>query len=141
MNNMTSKEETPVGSIYYDGLCLLCSREIEHYRKQKGSDRFQFIDITSPGFDAGLYGLDPFKVHRVMHVRDTSGNLKTGVEAFRAIWKELPRYQFLYRLTDNKIAGALMQIGYSGFAQIRPYLPRKKANCETSPYCDLKEHS
>lgn len=126
------------GSIFYDGLCVLCSREINHYRNQKGSDRFEFLDITALEFDATKHGVDPRAVHKVMHVRDTSGHLFTGPDAFRAIWKELPKYQFLYRWTDNQIARRLMSIGYAGFVRIRPYLPRKKADCATSPYCELK---
>jgi|GEM_PF-4314637 len=73
-----------------------------------------------------------------MHVKNPSGLLHKGPEAFRAIWKQLPKYQFLYRWTDNSITQRLMSIGYTGFVRIRPYLTRKKVDCATSPYCDLK---
>jgi predicted DCC family thiol-disulfide oxidoreductase YuxK len=142
MNYMNTQAETTMdtnkGAIFYDGLCVLCSREIEHYRKQAGSEAFNFIDITSPDFTPEAYGVDPHAVHKVMHVKDTTGQLHTGVDAFRAIWKELPKYKFLYRWTNNKAAQFFMKLGYSGFVSIRPYLPRKKVNCETSPYCDIK---
>ncbi len=131
-----SQDQKNKSVIFYDGLCIVCSREIDHYRKQTGSDKFIFLDITEASFDAASHGVDPFKVHKVMHVKDNNGRLYTGAEAFRAIWKELPKYQFLYRWTDNALVKSLMAIGYAGFATIRPYLPRKKANCETSPYCD-----
>lgn len=132
-----SSNNSIYGSIFYDGLCVLCSREIEHYRRQVGSERFEFIDITTPDFDPAIHNVDPAAVHKFMHVKDPAGQLHTGVEAFRAIWKELPRYNFLYRWTDNKLAQRLMKIGYSVFVQIRPYLPRKKDDCNKSPYCDL----
>lgn len=138
---MKPQDKAKQGSIFFDGLCVLCSAEIEHYRKQKGSERFEFVDITAPNFDPSAHGLDPYAVHKFMHVKDTNGRLQVGVEAFRAIWKELPRYQFLYRMTDNRIAHSIMELGYTGFVRIRPYLPRKKADCEDSPYCESVQKS
>jgi predicted DCC family thiol-disulfide oxidoreductase YuxK len=139
MNNMKNQDVASQGVIFYDGLCVLCSREIEHYRNQVGSERFNFIDITHADFDPSKHGVDPYAVHKYMHVKNPDGELHTGVEAFRTIWKELPKYQFLHRWTDNSFAQFFMKLGYSGFVYIRPYLPRKKANCETSPYCEIKK--
>ncbi len=126
------------GTIYFDGLCLACSTEINHYRKLSGADNFIFVDITEPSFQPELHGIDPLKVHKVMHVRDKDGNLHQGVDAFRAIWCEIPRYQFLYRLSKKKFVRTVLNIGYSGFSYIRPYLPRKKEKCSDSPYCEIK---
>ncbi len=133
-----SQNEIRKGVIYYDGLCKACSLEINHYRKQKGAEFFNFVNITTSDFEPQNHGLDPFKVHKVMHVRDRNGNLKEGVDAFRAIWNELPRYRFLVRLSDYRAVRAILELGYRGFIQIRPYLPRRKAeDCSASPYCDL----
>jgi predicted DCC family thiol-disulfide oxidoreductase YuxK len=127
------------GAIFFDGLCVACSTEINHYRKLKGSESFRFIDITDASFKAEDYGIDPQKAHRVMHVQDTQGQMHEGVDAFRAIWKELPKYQFLYRLSERRAVRALLEIGYKGFVIIRPYLPRRKADCSESPYCEIKK--
>ena len=126
------------GIVYYDGLCLACSTEINHYRKQAGSENFIFLDITDSDFKAEVHGIDPQFVHKVMHVRDPAGKLHQGVDAFRAIWRELPRYQFLYRLSERKPFRALLQFGYNAFVKIRPYMPRKKQACSDSPYCEMK---
>lgn len=135
MNYMETK-----GQIFYDGLCRACSLEIDHYRKLEGSSRFEFTDITLPGFDASAFGLDPFKVHKVMHVKSPDGKMNQGVDAFIAIWKELPRYQWLARLAKNPVVRATLELGYQGFVIIRPYLPRKKAqDCSASPYCEIKK--
>lgn len=122
--------------VYFDGLCPLCSREIDHYRKQKGSGEIQFVDITAPEFDADKLGLDPIRVHREMHVRKTDGSLAIGVDAFIAIWEKLPRYHFAAKLGKKAIPHALLSAGYFLFARVRPYLPRKKAGCGASPYCE-----
>lgn len=124
--------------VYYDGLCILCSKEIEHYRHQTGSESIEFIDITSAHFDASAEGLDPFLVHKVMHVRVPSGELKTGVDAFIAIWDQLPRYQWVAKFAQKKSVRGLLTIGYQGFVILRPYLPRRSQGCENSPYCETR---
>lgn len=139
--NNTNHTKANSGAIFFDGLCILCSREIEHYRKQAGSENFSFIDITDASFDPEAHGVDPFAVHKVMHVKDRNGKLYTGVEAFRAIWKELPRYRFLHSWTRHEFVKSVMKLGYNGFVRIRPILPRRKANCDASPYCETKHRN
>ncbi len=132
--------ESKQGAVYYDGLCLACSAEIGHYRKLPGSSAFEFVDITAPEFDAGSHGLNPRDVHNVMHVRDADGVLHRGVDAFRAIWKELPRYHFLFKLSDTAAVRPLLDLGYKAFSIARPYLPRRKAaDCVASPYCEVSK--
>ena len=133
--------KSELGTIYYDGLCIACSTEINHYRKQAGSENFKFIDITDPQFRPEDHGIDPFLAHKFMHVRDPKGKLHQGVDAFRAIWQELPKYRFLYQLSEKAWIRSILEIGYNGFVKIRPYLPRKKADCSASPYCEIKHDS
>jgi predicted DCC family thiol-disulfide oxidoreductase YuxK len=121
--------------VYFDGLCQLCSREVSHYSKQLGSENIQFVDITHPDFDASKLGLDPIRVNQKMHVRKINGELAVGVDGFITIWETLPRYHYLARLIKMKVPHALLTLGYSIFARYRHYLPRKKSNCSTSPYC------
>lgn len=132
--------ESPKGTIYFDGLCVACSTEINHYRKQKGSEKFSFLDITNSEFQPEAHGIDPYLVHKVMHVRDPQGQLHQGVDAFRAIWRELPRYHFLYRLSERPSIRKLLELGYGAFVHLRPYLPRRRKECADSPYCDLKNN-
>ena len=124
--------------IYYDGLCHLCSREIDHYRKVKGSENLEFVDITADGFNAQDHGLDPKAVHQVMHVRDTNGQVATAVEAFLVIWRALPSYQWAARLVALWPVKGVALVGYHAFARIRPYLPKRKRGkmCSLSPHCD-----
>lgn len=127
-------------TVYFDGLCPLCSREIDHYRKARGSDHLRFIDITHAGFDAAKEGVDPVQVHQVMHVRDQNGKLATGVDAFIEIWKVLPGYNWAARLANRTVPRGLLTVGYYIFAKIRPYLPRKTADCSASPFCGIPKN-
>ena len=125
------------GAIYFDGLCMACSAEINHYRRLPGSEAFDFVDITARNFSPEAHGLDPKAVHKVMHVKDINGKLHTGVEAFRVIWQQIPRYQFLARWSKKGMLRHALNFGYEFFVKVRPYLPRRKADCSASPYCEL----
>jgi predicted DCC family thiol-disulfide oxidoreductase YuxK len=137
MNHMNSVQN-PLLTVYFDGLCRLCSAEIEHYRHQAGADRIHFLDITGPDFDAAREGVDGKEVHQVMHVRRADGTLATRVDAFIEIWKCLPKFNWAARAATFAPVRAALELGYSGFARIRPYLPRKTRECADSPYCELK---
>lgn len=128
--------------LFYDGLCRLCSAEIEQYRKTPGSNQIEFIDITQAAFQAESFSLDPGAVHRHIHVRTENGSVFTGVEAFFEIWKLLPKYRFLQKTLDRPLLLPILKKGYDAFARIRPYLPRKQssnpgADCSASPYCKI----
>lgn len=128
-------------TVYFDGLCVVCSREIDHYRKSRGAGRIDFVDICGVDFDPVAHGLDPFAVHRVMHVKRPDGSLATRVDAFIAIWETLPGYRWLARMARFPLIRPVLEVGYDAFVAIRPYLPRRKASaaqCDTSPYCDVR---
>jgi predicted DCC family thiol-disulfide oxidoreductase YuxK len=132
-------EASQKGKIFFDGLCVACSLEIQHYQKLDQGKAFDYIDITHPLFKAEEFGLDPFLVHKRMHVQDSQGIMHEGVSAFVAIWKKIPRYGFLARLAERRLVRGILQVGYNGFVVVRPYLPRRKqVDCSASPYCELK---
>lgn len=122
--------------VYYDGLCVICSAEINHYRKMQGSDKINFIDITRPDFDPVKEGLNPKLVHKELHAKDRNEVLHIGVDAFILIWSNLNKLNWLAKAAKSKIINSFLKANYSLFVKIRPYLPRK--NCETSPYCETR---
>lgn len=73
-----SSQEQHQLSVYYDGLCYLCSFEISHYRSMKGAERIRWIDITSEAFDAVRENVDPFEVHETLHAKDSQGHIHKG---------------------------------------------------------------
>ncbi len=121
-------------SVYYDGLCHLCSREINHYKKMQGAENIRFVDITGAEFNAKIEQLDPIQIHKVMHVRDRSGKLHLGVDAFLQIWLEYQWLRPLVPVAKFFPIYWLLRFFYAIFAKIRPLLPKK--SCETSPYCE-----
>lgn len=132
-----SKDNAHKLQVYYDGLCKVCSFEIEHYKKQKGSEHIAFVDIVKPEFDAKKVGLDPLLVHKYLHAKTEHGQIVSGVETFRLIWQKLPQYQWAYKASNNRIVNSALQVGYQIFVRLRPFLPRYKDQCKDSPYCEV----
>lgn len=124
----------PPLALFFDGLCPLCSPEIDHYRHcAHGGPAIRFVDITAPAFDAASHGLDGLLVHIEMHVKE-GDTVFVGVDAFLAIWRRVPGHRWLLSLSRLPLADLFMRIGYAVFAYLRPWLPRKKADCETGAY-------
>jgi predicted DCC family thiol-disulfide oxidoreductase YuxK len=123
-----------VGSfrVYYDGLCPLCSREIDYYRTKERAELIDWVDITQGDFDAKAEGLDPEKVHQYFHVKDEHGKITAGVDAFIEIWARIPSLKKWRALSLVPGVKPLMKLGYAAFARVRPYLPRKsRPDCES----------
>jgi predicted DCC family thiol-disulfide oxidoreductase YuxK len=127
----TATLTTPDLTVYYDGLCPLCSREIAYYRKRAPEGAVRFVDIAATDFDAREHGLDPLAVRRVMHVK-AGDEIRTGVDAFIAMWEAMPTLRWMARIAKIPGVRALLGVGYHAFAKVRPLLPRRKQPlCET----------
>ncbi|HVK12859.1 MAG TPA: DUF393 domain-containing protein [Gemmataceae bacterium] len=117
-------------SVYYDGLCPLCSREIDHYRKRVARGAVEFVDIANSGFDPGPLGLDPVRVQKHFHVK-AGERLYIGVDGFRELWAHVPGFRWLRTLTGLPGVYQASRVLYAVFAWVRPWLPKRKRACTT----------
>ena len=125
VKNKTSSQKVKV---YYDGLCVVCSKEMDVYKKKDVEKKIHFIDISSSVFDASLEGLDSQKVKKVLHVKDSHNKLHTGVDGFIAIWDVLGILRPLSKMAQSRFLRPFFDLGYFSFAKIRPLLPKKKCD-------------
>ena len=83
----------PELTIYYDGSCPLCRREIAFYRRLPGAGRLDWVDVSA-GASLGE-GLSCDAAMRRFHVREASGRLLGGGAAFARLWRALPGWRVL----------------------------------------------
>jgi predicted DCC family thiol-disulfide oxidoreductase YuxK len=129
---MPSKPVFPL-QIFYDGSCIVCATEIEHYLGRDHGGRLRGVDISSPGFDP-----EPFRISRAafmyeLHVIDGSGAVYRGIESFWAIWQAFPAssvYGVLGIIITLPLVNPLARLFYKCFARIRPFLPKRR-NCDS----------
>ena len=82
-------------TVYYDGACPVCSREIAHYRQQPGAQACQWVDAAHCPPDALGAGLSRAQALGRFHVRLADGRLVDGAAGFGALWQVMPGWRWL----------------------------------------------
>lgn len=111
----------PALTVWYDGSCPLCRREITLMRRLDWRSRVDFIDIGSAAPEA--CPLDPAELLARMHAGDGQ-RLYDGAAAFAAMWRQLPLLWPLGQLARLPFALALLERAYVRFLRWRPKLQR-----------------
>lgn len=115
-----SVAESAVLTVYYDGVCPVCSREIAIYRRQPGAERCVWIDASSCHESALGAGLSRHDALGRFHVRRADGELANGMRGFAALWCALPRMAWVGRIASFRPISALLDAAYAVFLRLRP---------------------
>ncbi len=75
-------------TIFYDGACPICSREMRFLKSRNKRGTLAFQDTAATGFDPATYGL-PDAHQRLIHGMLPDGGLVKGVEVFRRAYGEV----------------------------------------------------
>ena len=119
-----------VMTVYFDGHCPLCVREIRWLRKRNTEGRISFEDYNHPGCDAeARFGLKREDLHRAMHGVLPSGEVLRGMAAFRVIYKTLG-LGWVLSWTGLPIIRWVFDGLYWCFARIRPIFGRLSGECK-----------
>jgi predicted DCC family thiol-disulfide oxidoreductase YuxK len=106
-------------TVYYDGKCGLCSKEINHYRKIVPDDVFNWQDITESVDDLKKEGISLSEALKLLHAKDTSGTIHIGVDAFILIWKQLKHWKILAAAISLPLIRQITNLIYRIFANWR----------------------
>ncbi|MGY6213573.1 thiol-disulfide oxidoreductase DCC family protein [Methylolobus aquaticus] len=111
-------------TVFFDGGCPLCSREIAHYRRLKALESICWIDIIREPSRLDRFDVDPRVALAAFHVWDDSAaRMYTGAAAFVRLWSSLPGYRWLARCITKLHLTALLELVYRRFAR-RHFLKR-----------------
>ena len=116
---MNKPANPPDATVYYDGACPICTREMAQYRKAQGAERVAFVDVTSCDAAALAPGLTREAALARMHVQTADGQIASGAAAFVALWRTLPRFTWAARIAGLPIVLPLLELGYRGFVRLR----------------------
>ncbi len=107
-------------TVFYDGKCGLCRREIEHYIRIAPVGVFAWVDITIASEPFTTRGYKVKDGLKALHVEDDVGKMHQGVAAFAIIWRRLPRlWPLLALLLKTPFAMPLAEKIYAKFAAWR----------------------
>jgi predicted DCC family thiol-disulfide oxidoreductase YuxK len=112
---MKANPQSPL-TVYYDGACPVCRREIGYYKGRTG-EAVAYCDVAAtvdPAPDLTReYALKRF------HVRLADGQLVSGAAAFLALWGQVPGFSRIASLLSVKPVVAMLDVAYLGFLRLR----------------------
>ncbi|MBS28135.1 MAG: DUF393 domain-containing protein [Alphaproteobacteria bacterium] len=118
-------------TVFFDGACPLCAREIAFYRRRRGGDAIEWFDVSQRDPDAIAPELTRARALGRFHVRTGDGRLVDGGEAFAHLWAALPGFRWLGRVGQRQPFRWCLDRLYDGFLLVRPRLQRLVADRAT----------
>lgn len=107
-------------TVFYDGGCPLCLREIALMRRLDRRGRIAFRDVSD---GSTACPIDRAELLARFHAEE-DGRLLSGAAAFAAMWRAIPLLRPLGLAARNRQLLALLERLYVRFLRIRPRLQR-----------------
>lgn len=109
--------------VYFNNSCKICKAEIDLYKKEKIDD-INWVDITNNNQANIETKKNSKELLRRLHV-EKNGEIFSGAKAFLLVWKNIPKYKFLYSIFSLPIIFQIFSLGYEIIAFFL-YLKNKK---------------
>ena len=107
-------------TVWFDGNCPLCRREIRLMQRLDRQQRIRFVDLTT----AEHCPLDRSTLLERFHAREAGGSLVSGAAAFAAMWCAIPALKPLGYAAKWPPCLWLLEKLYLGFLRFRPGLQK-----------------
>lgn len=108
-------------TVWYDGACPLCIREIALMRRLDRERAIAFVDVAPEG---AACPIDRNLLLARFHAREGSGPILDGAAAFAAMWRAIPVLRPLGLVAQNDVVLAALERLYGAFLKVRPVLQR-----------------
>jgi predicted DCC family thiol-disulfide oxidoreductase YuxK len=109
---------SPALTVFFDGACPLCRREIAHYSRRDRASRIAFVDIAADPTPLARIGVTQAEALAAMHARRADGTLLRGAAAFVALWEEIPGWRLAARLV--RVTPGLLPLAERLYAWVAP---------------------
>ena len=76
-------------TLFYDGLCPLCEKEIKHLQKYNAQGNLSFVDIMANDFSERYPELDWQALDDRIHGMCEDGTMLMGLDAIHRAWSEV----------------------------------------------------
>ena len=105
-------------TVWHDGACPLCAREIAVMRRLDRAGRINFVDAADA---AVAYPLDRAVLLARFHAME-DGVMLSGAAAFAAMWRAIPLLRPLGLAARWPLVGRTLDAAYRLFLRLRPRL-------------------
>jgi predicted DCC family thiol-disulfide oxidoreductase YuxK len=122
-------------TVFYDGGCPLCRREIDFYRRLVGAEAISWVDLSAEETETPAPGLTREAALARFHVRRGDGALVSGAAALAELWQALPNFRMAGRIAAIWPLTPLLELAYRAFLPIRQSLQRLAGGDLRDPDC------
>ncbi len=111
-------------TVWFDGSCPLCRREVALLRRLDRDAAVDFIDV---GTGDGACPIDRSDLLNRFHAREDHGPMLSGAAAFAAMWRVLPLLRPFGLIARHPAILAVLERLYRLFLRLRPPTPAQRA--------------
>ena len=115
----TQIESLEKTTMFFDGGCPLCAKEVAHYRRIDVHDSVNWLDISTHPESLEKHNISYLAAMEHLHVLNANGEMVRGAYAFQALWQALPRYRILATIVSVPGFLWIMDNVYNQFAKRR----------------------
>lgn len=108
-------------TVWYDGACPLCIREIALMRRLDTREAINFVDVATAG---AACPVDRTLLLARFHAQETGQPMVSGAAAFAAMWRAIPLLSPLGIIARRRSVLAILERLYLAFLKVRPRLQR-----------------
>lgn len=110
----------PCLTVFHDGSCPLCRREIALARKV--TEGVAFVDVSGPAAGDVAPGLSAEAAMQRFHVRRADGVVLSGAAAFLEMWSQSPRLSWMRQIARRPLLVTALDWVYGAFLHVRPLI-------------------
>lgn len=81
----------PALTVFYDGRCPLCVREMRQLKRRDGANAIQLIDLHSEQFSPYAGRIDAVAADQILHGLTADGQLLLGLDVTHKAWSLVGR--------------------------------------------------
>lgn len=108
-------------TVWFDGACPLCLREIALFRRLDKRSRIHFEDVSNP--DA-ICPIDRAELLERFHAQERGRPLVSGAAAFAAMWRAIPILRPFGEMARIPVVLYVLERLYVTFLRVRPELQK-----------------
>ena len=117
-------QTNPKLTVFYDGACPLCRREISWYQGLQGAENIHWKDVSQQTEGEVTTGLCTADAMQRFHIEMQDGRIESGALAFAEVWKQLRYFKPLGYVVSLPIVRNMAELAYIFFLKVRPRLQR-----------------
>lgn len=132
MSSVPDPQTTPAVTVWFDGDCPLCVREIALMRRLDKRGAIGFENVAGDG----SCPIDRADLLARFHAREAGGPMVSGAAAFAALWRAIPVLAPFGHLARLPPLLWILERAYRGFLRLRPRLQALVRRLDAHPSRD-----